>query len=129
MTEKRDLKVHVDARGWFAEILRNEHTNGHIGGQFYVTVAKPGISKANHYHTRKTEWFCVVKGKGLLVLKDISSGKTEEIEMGDNNMVTVRIDPNVAHSIRNTGDDDLFLIAYITEPFDPEDPDTFPYEL
>ncbi len=127
--EINNLKVHTDNRGWLVEVLRSEHTGDHIKGQFYVTVAKPGITKANHYHKRKTEWFCVIKGEGLLKLKNLSSGKEEDVTMGEKNMVTVRIPPNIVHSIKNTGNDDMFLLAYISETFNADDPDTYTYEL
>ena len=129
MTDVRKLTVHEDARGWVAEILRPEHTDGHIKGQFYVTVAKPGITKAKHYHTRKTEWFCAISGSGVIRLKDIETGKITDGKVGKGNMVVVKVVPNVAHSIINTGDEDLVVLGYITEPFNEKDPDTFPCEL
>ena len=125
----RKLVVHTDERGWLVEILREKHTDGKISGQFYVTAAKPGISKGNHYHTRKTEWFCVISGKAKLVLKDLKTNKVDEIAMGDENMVVVKIPPNIAHSIKNIGKNDMMLLAFIDEEFDPDDPDTIPHEL
>ena len=129
MTDVRKLTVHEDARGWVAEILRAEQTDGHIKGQFYVTVAKPGITKAKHYHTRKTEWFCAISGSGVIRLKDTKTGKTDEVNIGEHNMVVVKVPAHFAHSIINTGKKDLVVLGYITETFNPADPDTFPYEL
>jgi dTDP-4-dehydrorhamnose 3,5-epimerase len=126
----KQLKVHTDERGWLAEILRQEDIDVNKKfGQFYVTTAKPGITKANHYHKRKTEWFCVIKGKGKLVLKDIETNEVKELEMGDKNMIVVKIPPNMAHAIKNIGSNMMYLLAYIDEPFFAEDPDTYEYKL
>lgn len=120
------LDVYTDERGWLAEILRSEHmVHKREFGQIHVTTAHPNFAKGNHYHTRKYEWFCVVKGTGLLVLEDISTGERKEIEMGDKNPITVRIPPGVAHGIKNIGDDMMYLIVYNEETFNPKDPDTF----
>jgi dTDP-4-dehydrorhamnose 3,5-epimerase-like enzyme len=122
------LAVKEDHRGWLAEILRGDQTKGSFG-QIYVTTAHPGKKKGNHYHTRKTEWFCVIKGRGKLVLQDLETGKRMEILMGDGNLVTVRIPPGVAHTIANVGEDMMYLLAHISEQFSPQDPDTVPFEL
>ncbi|HJP19466.1 MAG TPA: WxcM-like domain-containing protein [Nitrospinota bacterium] len=121
------LDVKSDERGWLVEILRKENLQKEKGfGQIFVTVAKPGVTKGNHYHKRKHEWFCVIRGKGKLLLKDITSDESQEVLMGDENMVVVKIPPNVTHAIKNIGDEMLYLLIYIDEPFDQQDPDTFP---
>ncbi len=121
------LDVKSDERGWLAEILRKENLQEEKGfGQIFVTVAKPGVTKGNHYHKRKHEWFCVIRGKGKLLLKDVTSDECQEVLMGDENMVAVKIPPNVTHAIQNIGDNMLYLLIYIDEPFNQQDPDTFP---
>lgn len=125
----KSLDVKKDDRGWFAEILRADEIDNPKFGQMYVTTATPGQTKGKHYHNRKLEWFCVVKGNALLTLVDNKTGKKQEIEMGENNMVTVEIPTGVWHAISNTGDGDMFLIAHISEPYNPEDPDTYAKEL
>lgn len=124
----KNLEVKKDERGWFTEILRGDEISDPKLGQFYVTVANPGQTKGKHYHNRKIEWFCVVKGRALLTLIENSSGQKQEVEMGEGNMVTVEIPPGVWHTISNTGQGDMFLVAHISEPYNPEDPDTIKEE-
>ena len=123
----KKLDIRSDERGWLTEILRKENlAKKNDFGQILVTVAKPGIIKGNHYHKRKEEWFCVVRGKGKLLLKDVTSDQCQEVLMGDENMVAVKIPSNVTHSIQNIGNEMLYLLIYIDEPFNRQDPDTFP---
>jgi dTDP-4-dehydrorhamnose 3,5-epimerase-like enzyme len=128
-SESRPLQQRSDARGRVFEVLRPEHVDLPGFGQVYVFTAAPGAVKGNHYHTRKTEWFCVVWGEGVLELYERSTGQRESIVMNDKNPSVVRILPGVAHAMRNAGERDLVVLAYITEPFSAEDPDTFPYEV
>lgn len=127
----KNLDIKKDERGWFAEIVRTEDLNGSKKpfGQMYVTTANPGQTKGKHYHTRKTEWFCIVSGKGLLTLVDLGTKERQEIEMGEDNMIAVRIPPNVWHAVANKGNSEMFLLAYIDESYNPEDPDTIAQEL
>lgn len=128
----KKLDVKEDNRGWFAEIVRQEDLeNKEKGfGQMYITVAKPGQTKGKHYHTRKTEWFCIIKGLGLLTLIDKPTNKRQEFRMGEDNMIAVQIPPNVWHAIANRDkNSDMYLLAYIDESFNPGDPDTFYEEL
>ncbi|MDP2807329.1 MAG: WxcM-like domain-containing protein [bacterium] len=125
------LEIKTDQRGWLAEILRREnlHTGREAFGQFFVTTAHPGITKGHHYHLRKHEWFCVIKGRALLVLEDIDTKQRTEIPMGEDNMVTVELPLKSAHAIKNTGEDMMYLLAYVDEPFNPEDGDTQAYKI
>lgn len=127
----KKLNVKTDDRGWFSEILRFEELlNKKKGfGQIYVTVAKPGQIKGKHYHRRKTEYFCVIKGNGILTLIDKKTKSKQKIRMGENHLVMVQIPPKVWHAIENTEKDDLYLLAHIDEPFDPDDPDTYHEEF
>ena len=120
----KKLTVHKDDRGWLAEIFRPEDV-GKTFGQVLVTTAKPGQTKGNHYHKRKREWYCVVKGRGFLIVVDRKTGKKTELEMGDNNMVAVEIPKGSLHAINNIGRSEMILIAYTNESFDPADPDTY----
>lgn len=120
-----DLKVHCDERGWLSELLHGRDVDHKTFGQLLVTVARPGITKGGHYHLRKEEWFLVVSGKAELRLRDNVTAEERVIQLGEGNMKAVQIPLNTAHWIRNVGDDDMYLIAYCNEEFEPGDPDTF----
>ena len=128
----RKLEIKEDERGWFAEILRFEELSKSKNGfgQIYVTVAKTGQIKGKHYHKRKTEYFCVIKGNGLLTLVDKITNKRKEIKMGEDNMIMVTIPPNIWHAIANIDKkNDMYLLAHIDESYNQDDPDTFHEEL
>ncbi len=121
-----DLDKKSDERSWLIEVLGGELPEGcREFGQLHVSVDYPGKIRGNHYHTRKVEWFCIPAGKGLLVLKDRETGETREVLMGVNNLKTIKIQPGTIHAIKNIGEDDMVLIVYANESFDPEDPDTY----
>ena len=121
-----DLDKKSDERGGLIEVLGGELPEGcEEFGQLHVSVAYPGKVRGNHYHTRKVEWFCVPAGQGLLLLKDQETGETQEVIMGVNNLKTIKIQPGTIHAIKNIGEDDMVLIVYANESFDPEDPDTY----
>ena len=121
-----DLDKKSDERGWLIEVLGGELPKDcKEFGQLHVSVAYPGKVRGNHYHTRKVEWFCVPAGQGLLLLKDQETGETQEVIMGVNNLKTIKIQPGTIHAIKNIGEDDMVLIVYANESFDPEDPDTY----
>ena len=121
-----DLDKKSDERGWLIEVLGGELPEGcEEFGQLHVSVAYPGKVRGIHYHTRKVEWFCVPAGQGLLLLKDQETGETQEVIMGVNNLKTIKIQPGTIHAIKNIGEDDMVLIVYANESFDPEDPDTY----
>lgn len=121
----KKLAVKKDDRGWLAEILRTEDVDGKKFGQILITTAHPGKIKGGHYHLRKREWYCLIKGRGLLILENRKSGERRELEIDDKNMVLVEIPKGVLHSIKNIGQDVMFLLAYTDEPFNPSDPDTY----
>ncbi len=124
--EIQDLDKKSDERGWLIEVLGGELPEGcEQFGQLHVSVAYPGKVRGNHYHTRKVEWFCVPTGTGKLLLKERDTGVTREIDMGVNNLKTVRIDPGTIHAIKNVGTEDMVLLVYSNEKFDPADPDTY----
>jgi UDP-2-acetamido-2,6-beta-L-arabino-hexul-4-ose reductase len=129
--EVKKLEIKTDQRGWLAEILRREnlYPGREAFGQFFVTTAHPGISKGHHYHLRKHEWFCVIKGRALLVLEDIDTKQRTQIPMGEDNMVTVELPLRSAHAIKNTGQEMMYLLAYVDEPFNQEDGDTHAYKI
>lgn len=120
--EIRKLEKKEDDRGWLVEFLRSDDISG---GQFFITVAKSGKTKGNHYHKRKVEWFCVVKGEAILYLKDNKGMETREIVMTGKNPVAVKITPNINHKITNIGKEDMYLLVYSSEVFNKKDPDTF----
>ncbi len=69
--------------------------------------------------------FSIPSGSGLLLLKDLATGEEETVLMGENALKTVKITPGVVHAIKNTGHNDMALIVYTDETFDPADPDTY----
>lgn len=120
----KKLTVKKDDRGWLAEIIRTEDVNSQFG-QILVTTALPGKTKGNHYHKRKKEWYIVIKGKGLLRLKDSKTSEIKELILDSKDLTLVEMPLNVIHAIKNIGDEELFLLVYISEAFDAKDPDTY----
>ena len=124
--EVTTLDVKKDERGWLTEVIRKEElVRSKEFGQFMVTTAYPGYVKGNHYHTRKYEWYCVLKGEAKLMLVDNNSGEREELLLNEHQLKTVRIPPHVSHAIENTGTEMMYLLVYTDEPYIEEDADTF----
>ena len=124
------LDVKKDERGWLAEIMRSGALAGGIRiSQLFVTVGNPGKTKGKHFHRRKTEWFSVVSGEAKLYLRDTRTEEEKVVPMGEKNMVTVTIPPHVAHAITSDANAPFYLIVVASEDFNPDDPDTFPYDF
>ncbi len=116
-----DLKMNVDARGSFTELLK---TADH--GQFSVNISKPGVTKGQHWHNEKWEFFIVVSGHGLIRERKIGTDEVVEFEVSGDRIRAVHMMPGYTHSIINLSDtDDLVTLMWANEVFDRERPDTF----
>jgi UDP-2-acetamido-2,6-beta-L-arabino-hexul-4-ose reductase len=87
----------------------------------YVTSARPGESKGHHFHRRMGEWFSVVQGRGLLLLRDTGSGQTREIAFGSEHPRSIYVPAGVAHAIQNVGEETLICVAWAEREHDPAD--------
>ena len=115
------LKMHTDVRGSFTELLKTEKC-----GQFSVNIAKPGITKGQHWHNSKWELFIVVSGHGLIEERRIGADEVLRFEVSGEKIEAVQMLPGYTHNIINLSDtEDLVTLMWANEPFDPEKPDTF----
>ena len=115
------LKMNVDARGSFTELLRTEKC-----GQFSVNISKPGITKGQHWHHSKWEFFIVVSGRGLIQMRKIGSDEVMNFEVSGEKIEAVHMLPGYTHNIINLSDtEDLVTVMWANECFDPGKPDTF----
>ena len=115
------LKMNVDARGSFTELLRMQNC-----GQFSVNISKPGITKGQHWHHTKWEFFIVVSGKGLIQMRKIGSDEVLNFEVSGEKIEAVHMLPGYTHNIINLSDtQDLVTVMWANELFDPAKPDTF----
>ncbi len=126
-----DLKPNVDARGSFTEFLRTPER-----GQVSVNVSKPGITKGNHWHMSKWEKFLVVSGTATIKLRKVGEDAegnpypVDEYVVSGEDMRVVEMIPGYTHSITNLSDaDDLVTVMWASEPFDPDNPDTYYEEV
>ena len=114
------LKNNLDDRGSFVETVKL-----HSGGQVSFSTTKPGITRGNHFHTRKAERFAVIKGKALIQLRKIGTDKVLNFHLDGKEPAFVDMPIWHTHNITNIGDEDLYTIFWTNEFFDPADPDTF----
>ncbi len=114
------LTMHADERGTFAEILKTPDK-----GQFSVNVAKPGVTKGNHWHHTKCEKFVVVKGEAIIRFRKVGTDEVIEYPVSGNEMKVVDIPVGYAHHIENTGEEDAVFFIWCNECFDKEHPDTY----
>ena len=115
------LKMNVDARGSFTELLRTEKC-----GQFSVNISKPGITKGQHWHNTKWEFFIVVSGHGLIQERKIGSDEVLNFEVSGDKIEAIHMLPGYTHNIINLSEtEDLVTVMWANECFDPNKPDTF----
>lgn len=126
----RDLSLKKDHRGWLLKVLMLQDLGGrNTFGEIYITAAAPGEVKGNHYHRRTTEWFCVIRGQGHLVLRPAAGGPQEELRLDEAHPRVVEVAPGIAHAIQNVGEGPMHLLAYADLPHDPAEPDVVPAVL
>ena len=115
------LKMNVDARGSFTELLKTEKC-----GQVSINISKPGITKGQHWHHTKWEFFIVVSGKGLIQQRKIGTDEVLNFEVSGDKIEAVHMLPGYTHNIINLSDtEDLVTVMWANENFNPEKPDTF----
>ncbi len=115
------LKMNEDARGSFTELLKTENC-----GQFSVNISKPGITKGQHWHNTKWEFFIVVAGHGLIQQRKIGTDEVLNFEVSGDKIEAVHMLPGYTHNITNLSEtDNLVTVMWANEQFDPNYPDTF----
>ena len=115
------LKMNVDERGSFTELLRSEKC-----GQVSVNISRPGITKGQHWHNTKWEFFMVVSGHGLIQQRRVDSDEIIEFNVSGDRIEAVHMLPGYTHNIINLSEtEDLVTVMWANEPFDPARPDTY----
>ena len=115
------LKMNEDTRGSFTELLKTKNS-----GQFSVNVSKPGITKGEHWHNSKWEFFIVVSGRALIQERKIGTDEVIEFEVSGEKIEAVHMLPGYTHNIINLSETkDLVTLMWANELFDPSHPDTF----
>jgi UDP-2-acetamido-2,6-beta-L-arabino-hexul-4-ose reductase len=113
-------KNNVDERGNFVEIIKLE-----TGGQISFSTTKSGITRGNHFHTRKIERFSVINGKALIQLRKIGSSEVYDFYLSGDNPAYVDMPIWYTHNIKNIGEQELYTMFWINEFYDANDPDTY----
>ncbi|MBQ4510235.1 MAG: capsular polysaccharide biosynthesis protein CapF [Clostridia bacterium] len=115
------LKMNIDQRGSFTELIKTKNC-----GQVSVNISKPGITKGQHWHHTKWEFFIVVSGHGLIQMRKIGTEDVLNFEVSGDKIEAIHMLPGYTHNIINLSEtDDLVTVMYANEEFDPNKPDTF----
>ncbi|MBN2172480.1 MAG: NAD-dependent epimerase/dehydratase family protein [Bacteroidales bacterium] len=113
-------KLNTDSRGSFVELIR-----ANTSGQSSYSTTNPGITRGNHFHTRKVERFAVIKGKARIQLRKTGTSEIIEYFLDGEKPSFVDMPIWYTHNITNVGDEELLTMFWINEPYDPVDPDTY----
>lgn len=116
----RPYVKHTDNRGSFVEVVR-----ANTAGQFSFSTTKPGITRGNHFHTRKAERFAVIQGKAKIQLRKVDTDEVVEYEINGKNPSYVDMPIWHIHNISNIGEEELIALFWINEPYNEKDPDTY----
>jgi UDP-2-acetamido-2,6-beta-L-arabino-hexul-4-ose reductase len=116
----KDLVKHADERGSFTEILKSR-----VCGQTSINVSKPGLVKGNHWHNTKAEKFCVVSGTGVIRQRKVGETEILTFRVSGDKPQIVEIPPGFTHNIENTCKDDMAVVMWANELYDPNCADTF----
>jgi UDP-2-acetamido-2,6-beta-L-arabino-hexul-4-ose reductase len=120
----RLYKLNIDERGSFVEVVKALNQ-----GQVSFSTTKPGITRGNHFHTRKIERFAVIKGESLIKLRRVGTDEVIEYNLSGDNPGYVDMPVWYTHNITNIGTGDLYTIFWINELYDPHNPDTYYEEV
>ena len=118
------IPAHGDERGMFAEMLKTKDS-----GQFSFFTAKPGVTRGGHYHHSKTEKFLVIQGAAKFGFRHIISNETYEITTFGKKLEIVETVPGWSHDITNIGTEEMIVMLWANEIFDPDSPDTITYKV
>jgi len=116
----KKLEIKSDERGNFVEVFKIPGF-----GQVSYSTTKSGIVRGNHYHTRKKEIFCVIEGEAKIRQRNIKTNEIEEVVVFGDAPELVEMKLNWTHNIQNIGDTEMKLLIWISEVYNPNDPDTF----
>ena len=120
-----DLRMNCDDRGSFTELLKTEKC-----GQFSVNISKPGITKGQHWHHTKWEFFIVVSGHGLIQMRKVDSDEVLNYDVTGDKIQAIHMLPGYTHNIINLSEtENLVTVMWANEQFDPSHPDTFFLEV
>ena len=113
--------MNVDDRGSFTELLKSDKC-----GQVSINISKPGITKGEHWHNSKWEFFIVVSGHGLIQERKIGTDEVIEFEVSGDKIEAIHMLPGYTHNIINLSEtENLVTVMWANESFDPNNPDTF----
>ena len=115
-----ELDIKHDNRGWFCEFIKSD-----TFGQISISKSKPGIIRGNHWHHTKSEKFLVVQGTALVKLKRIYDDKITEYIVSSDMLNPIDIPVGYTHSIQNIGDDEMIILIWSNQQFNPDRPDTY----
>jgi len=118
------IPSHGDERGMFAEMLKTKDS-----GQFSFFTAKPGVTRGGHYHHSKTEKFLVVQGKARFGFRHVVSDEMHEIITTSKELKIVETVPGWSHDITNIGTEEMVVMLWANEIFDPDNPDTIVHKV
>ena len=113
-------KLNKDERGTFVELIKL-----HTGGQVSYSTTKPGITRGNHFHTRKIERFAVIQGEAVIKMRKINTSEIFEFKLSGNEPSFVDMPIWYTHNITNTGQSELITVFWINEFYDESDSDTY----
>lgn len=116
----RKLELRTDKRGSLAELIKSEHF-----GQIFVSTTHKGVIRGNHYHNSKVEKFCVLKGEAVIKFRHIFENEVFSYHVSGAHIEVVDIPPGYTHSIENLGDDEMIVLFWANQIFDPEKTDTY----
>ena len=114
------LKLNTDPRGSFVETIKINS-----GGQVSFSTTVPGVTRGDHFHTRKAERFAVIKGKAKIEIRRIGTDRVISFELNGKEPSFVDMPIWYSHNITNIGEDELYTILWINEQYDANDPDTW----
>lgn len=113
-------KMYIDARGELCEIMKMVG-----GGQMFFSTTRPGVVRGNHFHTRKIEWLCVVRGDAVVRLRRVGDAKWREFRVSGREPQFITIPPLYTHQIENVGSDEMLTMFWCNEIFEAGNSDTF----
>lgn len=119
-----ELDVKTDDRGWLTQFIKSEHF-----GQINISLTKPGVTRGIHWHNTKIEKFLVVSGHAEVRIRDYYSDEVSTYTIDSGKLQVLEMPAGRIHSIKNIGKEDMMLVIWAHEIFDPENPDTYYKEV